>query len=75
MATRFKLNDLGAKFQVKLGDCINGDIDVSDITELFIVFRKPNGIRFEKTATLEADPENLSQAISITNIVGNGNDD
>ena len=74
MATIYKLNNLGIKFQVKLTDCIGGDTDTSDITDQLIVFRKPDGVRFEKPATLEADPENPSQVIPISNIVGNGID-
>ncbi len=32
MATIYKLNDLGVKFEVKLTDCISGaDIDISDV--------------------------------------------
>lgn len=57
MATIFDLNHLGAKFQVKLTDCISGGpIDTSDVEEQFIVFYKPDGTRFEKTATLVEDP-------------------
>ena len=57
MAKTFTLNDLGAKFQVKLVDCASGtDIDTADVAEQFIVFYKPNGISFEKTATLIEDP-------------------
>jgi len=58
MATIFSLNHLGAKFQVKLVDCVTDvNIDVSLVTEQFIVFYKPDGTRFEKTATLIEDPE------------------
>ena len=57
MATIFDLNHLGAKFQVKLTDCVTGDdIDTSDVAEQFIVFYKPDGTQFEKTATLLEEP-------------------
>lgn len=57
MATVFALDHLGAKFQVKLTDCVSGaNIDTSDVVEQFIVFTKPNGIKFEKTATLIEEP-------------------
>ncbi|KKN75408.1 hypothetical protein LCGC14_0380290 [marine sediment metagenome] len=75
MATVFGLNHLGATFQVKLTDCLDdSDVDTTDITSQFIVFYKPDGTNFEKAATLIADPENPSQALTITNIVGNGVD-
>jgi len=54
MATVFALNHLGAKFQVKLVDCVSDtNIDTTNVTEQFIVFYKPDGTRFEKIATLE----------------------
>ena len=57
MATTFALDHFGAKFQVKLTDCVSGDnIDTANVVEQFIVFYKPDGTRFEKTATLEEDP-------------------
>jgi hypothetical protein len=72
MALTFSRNDLGITYQVKLIDCIDmADRDVSDIVEQSIVFRKPDGTRFEKTATLDADPENPSQVIPLNSIGGN----
>ncbi len=57
MVTVFALNHFGAKFQVKLVDCVSGvNIDTSDVAEQFIVFYKPDGTSFEKTATLVEDP-------------------
>ena len=57
MATIFALNHLGAKFQVKLVDCVtDNNINTSDVAEQFIVFYKPDGTRFEKTATLVEEP-------------------
>jgi len=57
VATVFALDHLGAKFQVKLVDCVSDDnIDVSNVVEQFIVFYKPDGTRFEKTATLVEEP-------------------
>lgn len=71
MATVFALDHLGAKFQVKLTDCISGDdIDTSDVAEQFIVFRKPNGVRFEKIATLVEDPPSSGEFfITYTNTI------
>ena len=57
MAITFALDHFGATFQVKLTDCVSGDnIDTADVVEQFIVFYKPDGTRFEKTATLIEDP-------------------
>ena len=57
MATIFALDHLGAKFQVKLTDCVDdADFDVSNVAEQFIVFYKPNGVKIEKTATLIEEP-------------------
>ena len=57
MATIFALNHLGAKFQVKLTDCVtDNNIDVSSVVEQSIIFYKPNGTSFEKSATLEEEP-------------------
>jgi len=57
MATVFALDHLGAKFQVKLVDCVTDvNIDVSLVDEQFIVFYKSDGTRFEKTATLLEEP-------------------
>lgn len=71
MATIFDLNHLGAKFQVKLTDCVDdSDIDVSDVIEQFIVFYKPDGTSFEKVATLIEEPA-ASGDFFITYINGN----
>ena len=57
MATVFALDHFGAKFQVKLVDCVTDvNIDVSLVVEQFIVFYKPDGTRFEKIATLVEEP-------------------
>ncbi len=57
MATIFSLDHLGAKFQVKLTDCVSDEnINISLVVEQFIVFYKPDGTRFEKTATLIEEP-------------------
>jgi len=57
MATIFALDHLGAQFQVKLVDCVSDvDIDTALVDEQFIVFYKPDGTIFEKTATLEELP-------------------
>lgn len=76
MATIFGLNHLGVTFRVKLKDIMNGeDIDVSLISDQFITFYKPDGTNFQKQATLDADPVNPSQIISLSNIVGDGIED
>ena len=83
MATVFALDHLGAKFQVKLVDCVSGvNIDITDVVEQFIVFYKPDGTRFEKTATLVEEPAasgeffitytNTSpETVSILDLIGN----
>ena len=76
MATVFSLNHLGATFRVRLKDLLKGsDIDVSLITDQFIVFYKPDGKSFEKQATLDPDSVNPSQVIALSNIVGDGIED
>ncbi len=69
MATTFALDHFGANFQVKLTDCVSGDdFDISTVAEQFIVFYKPDGTRFEKTATLVEDPPSSGEFfISYTN--------
>jgi len=69
MATTFALNHFGAQFQVKLLDCISDtDFDIVDVAEQFIVFYKPDGTRFEKTATLvENPPSSANFFITYTN--------
>jgi len=75
MAISLALNQSNVPFAVKLTDCGDGSIrNISNISEQRIGFIKPDGVQFDKVATLEADPENPSQVISITNIVGNGID-
>lgn len=75
MAIILTLNQSSVPFAVKLTDCDNDAIrNTSNITEQRIGFIKPDGTQFDKVATLEADPENPSQVITITNIVGNGID-
>lgn len=83
MATIFALDHFGAKFQVKLVDCVSvTNIDTSDVLEQFIVFYKPDGTRFEKTATLEEEPaasgnffitytNTIPETESILDLVGN----
>jgi hypothetical protein len=75
MAITLTLNQSNVPFAVKLTDCGDGSIrNISNIAEQRIGFIKQDGTQFDKVATLEADPENPSQIISITNIVGNGID-
>ncbi len=76
MATIFGLNHLGATFRVKLIDCLkSADIDISSVSDQFIIFYKPNGTNFQKQATLDPDPVNPSQVIALSNIVGDGIED
>lgn len=71
MATVFALDHLGAKFQVKLTDCVdNSNLDVSSVTEQFIIFTKPDGTKIEKVATLVEEPA-ASGNFFITYINGN----
>ncbi len=75
MAITLTLNQSNVPFAVKLTDCGDGSIrDISNIAEQRIGFIKQDGVQFDKVATLDADPENPSQIIPITNIVGNGID-
>ena len=83
MATTFALDHLGAKFQVKLTDCVTDiNIDVSNVVEQFIVFYKPNGVTFEKSATLLEEPaasgdffitytNTTPETVSILDLIGN----
>jgi len=75
MAIILTLNQSNVPFAVKLTDCGDDSIrNVSNIADQRIGFIKPNGLQFDKQATLVADPENPSQIITISNIVGNGID-
>lgn len=59
MATILSKNQLGVAYDVRLVDCITDEpFDTSDIDEQFIVFYKPNGIRFKKDAIITIDPDN-----------------
>ena len=80
MAVIFALNHLGAKFQVKLTDCIDdSDLDVSSVAEQSIIFTKPDGTKIEKVATLEVEgSDNLityintdPEVTSILDLIGN----
>jgi len=62
LATKFSLDQLGVIFQVKLTDCVTElPSDVSDVVSQTIVFYKPDGTEFSKTASLVADPDNAGQ--------------
>jgi len=75
MVIQLSLNQSNVTFAVELTDCDNDAIrNISNIADQRIGFIKNNGLQFDKQATLEADPENPSQTIPITNIVGNGID-
>jgi len=75
MAIILTLEQSNVPFAVKLTDCDNDAIrNTSNIANQRIGFIKPDGTQFDKVATLEADPENPPQVITITNIVGNGID-
>lgn len=59
MALIHALNQLGVKFKVKVQDCVsNTPFDKNDIISQKIVFYKPDGTRFEKTAIIISDPLN-----------------
>jgi len=75
MAISLTLNQSNVTFAIKLTDCNNDAIrNTSNIADQRIGFINPDGTQFDKVALLVADPENPSQVISITNIVGNGID-
>ena len=57
MATKFALNANGIRYRVKLVDCLTGtNRDVSDVTDQFIRFYRPDGTSFDKQATKVEDP-------------------
>lgn len=59
MAIEFTLNQLGSIFKVKLINCISSQVvTTANIASVSIEFTKPNGLKFSKTATLEADIDN-----------------
>jgi len=82
MATIFALDHLGAQFQVKLLDCITDtDFNTATVTDQFIIFYKPDGTSFEKTALLIENPidsgvffitytNTTPETISILDLVG-----
>ena len=63
MATTFSLDQQGALFKVKVTDCTNNTaITPANISAQKIIFYKPDGTRFEKTAVLVVDPQNPSES-------------
>ena len=57
MADKFALNFLGARFRVKLVDCLTGlNVNVASVVSQNIVFYRPDGTSFAKVATLVEDP-------------------
>ncbi|MBL4817990.1 MAG: hypothetical protein JKY15_01985 [Deltaproteobacteria bacterium] len=76
MVKYYSLNHLNATFPVKLKiSTSKADFNLSLISDQFITFLKPDGTTFEKQANLEVDSVNPSQAISLSNIVGDGIED
>ena len=68
VAVIFAIDHFGAEFQVKIEDCVNGiDFDVKDVVESKIIFYKPNGFKFEKPATIEADVRTGEKYITYSN--------
>jgi len=63
MALIFTLNQEGTLFKVKVTDCTS-DTAITDtnISDQKIVFYKPDGTRFEKTAVLVVDPQTPSES-------------
>lgn len=58
MALTFTLDQLTTTWEVKLTDCLSGDVrDTADIASVGIVFKKNDGTRFTKIGTLISDPE------------------
>ena len=57
VATKFALNFLGARFRVKLVDCLTGlNVNVASVVSQKIVFYRPDGTDFAEVATLVEDP-------------------
>jgi len=76
MAEMYSLDQGGVKLQIRVKDCVDDAFfDTSNISSQKMIFYKPNGTSFEKTATLVEDPANPSQEITLTNIVGDGIED
>jgi len=76
MAEMYSLGQEGVKLQISVKDCVNNsNFDTTTIALQQIVFYKPDGSTFEKTATLDVDPANPSQVITLSNIVGDGIED
>ena len=76
MATIVAVGHLGATFSAKLRNFVkDSDIDHTLIDSQSIVFYRPNGTNFKKSANLEVDPINPSQVIALSNIVGDGIED
>ena len=76
MVDIYALSHLNATFSAKVRNFIKkSDLDTVTISDQFIVFYKAFGSSFEKQANLEADEVNPSQAISLSNIVGDGIED
>ena len=63
LATIFSLDQEGVKIKVKVLDCITDTaFEDADIVDQFIVFYKPDGIKFEKQAELVVDTENPTES-------------
>ena len=63
MALIFSLDQEGTLFKVKVTDCTTDTaITAGNITDQKIIFYKPDGTRFEKTATLVVDPQTPSES-------------
>ena len=63
MVLMFSLNQEGALFKVKVTDCTSDSaIDKDNITDQNMVFYRPDGTRFEKTATLVVDPQTPAES-------------
>ena len=63
LATTFSLDQQGVKIKVKVIDCITDTaFDAADIIDQFIVFYKPDGIKFEKQGVLVMDTENPTES-------------
>ena len=63
MTLMFSLNQEGALFKVKVTDCTSDTaITPANITDQKMVFYKPDGTRFDKTATLVVDPQTPAES-------------
>jgi hypothetical protein len=55
MTCGIHVGDIGTQFRVTVQDCNSTAINISDATETYIIFKKPDGSTVTKTATFLTD--------------------